>query len=464
MLERTILNALIYNEEYSRKVLPYLKSEYFHNKSEAAVFTLINDYIQKYNKLPSAATINMELSSRKADINEFEFKETQAIVTELEQKKEWDQKWLEDKTEAFCKDKAVYNAILLSANILKDKTGKTTREAIPSLLQEALGVSFDNHIGLDLIEDADDWFERSHSPFERIPFDIDMLNTITKGGLRKKTLTILMGGVGFGKSLIMGHMAGANLLLGKKVLYISMEMSEDQVSERIYANMLNIPLDQLDVIPKDVFLRKVEALKEKVVGKLITHEYPNGGAGASNFRHLLNELRIKKNFVPDIIYVDYLNICMSNRVKMNTNRHDLYIQSIAEEIRALAKEVDVPIVSATQVNREGFVSSDPGMENISQSWGQAATGDLILVIIVSDELIKLGQYMIKQVKNRYNDINKNNKFVIGVDRTKMRLYNVESAAQNLSQQVTPISTEGMTTSEKALALIKKPAFSFRDFK
>lgn len=468
MLEKTILNSLVYNEEYTRKVLPYVKAEYFQNKAEQAVFRLINDYIQKYNTLPNIATIDMELNSRKADINEFEFKEIMAIVGDLSQKQEWEISWLLDRTEKWCQEKAVYNAIIKSVNILKDNTGKTSKGAIPGLLQDALGVSFDTHIGIDLIEDANDWYERSHQPYERIPFDLDMLNKITKGGLRKKTLTILIGGVGFGKSLWMCHMAGANLLLGKKVLYISMEMSEDQVSERIYANMLNVPLDLLDNIPKDVFMKKVEALKAKTPGKLITHEYPNGGAGASNFRHLLNELKIKKNFVPDIIYVDYLNICMSNKVKFTGNmRHDLYIQYIAEEIRALAKEQNLPIVSATQVNREGFVSSDPGLENISQSWGQAATGDLILIIIVSDDLIKAGQYMVKQVKNRYSDFTKNRRFIIGVDRSKMRLFNVEDHAQivvnDSNSEPSAITGQG-SISERAVSLVKKPEFSFREFK
>lgn len=472
MFERTILNSLVHNEEYSRKVLPYLKSEYFQNKSESEVFKLISDYIVKYNKLPTAATVKSELDMQESNINEFEYKEMSAIVSDLAKKGDWELPWLVDKTEVFCKEKAIYNGILESVAILKDKTGKTSTAIIPQILTDALGVSFDNHVGLDLIEDADEWFDRIHQPHERLPFDIDMLNKITKGGLRKKTLTMLIGGVGFGKSLWMCHMAGANLLQGKKVLYISMEMSEDQVSERVYANMLNIPLDQLDIIPKDIFSKKVQALKAKTPGKLITHEYPTSGAGANNFRHLLNELKIKKNFIPDIIYIDYINICLSNRVKFSGSMNMYtYIKFIAEEIRALAKEYDVPIVSATQINREGFVSSDPGMENVSESFGLAATADLILIIIISEELTRLSQYMIKQVKNRYNDININNKFVVGVDKSKMRLFNVENGAQNLSQQKfiaptapNPDAQPPMTISERAMAGVKKPGFNFKEFK
>jgi len=463
MIERTILSSLVHDENYARKVLPYIKSEYFQNKSEQVVFNIIFDHINRYNTIPSVSTLFVELNNRKTNIDEHEFKEVSDIVTGLQTKQECDLQWLVDKTEAFCQEKAIYNGIIESVRILNDKSGKMTKHAIPGILQNALAVSFDTHIGVDLINDADDWFERVRAPHIRVPFDLDMMNKITKDGLLKKTLNLFMGGVGFGKTLWMCHLAGANLLLGKNVLYITLEMSEDQISERIYANMLNVPLDQLDIIPKDVFLAKVDKLKEKTTGKLIVHEYPTSGAGAANFRHLLNELKIKKNFIPDIVYIDYLNICISNRVKFSPQiGMYLYVKMISEEIRGLAIEQNVPIVSATQINREGFTASDPGMENISESFALAATADLILIIVVSDELIKLGQYMIKQVKNRYSDMNKNNKFVIGVDRSKMRLYNVEQKAQTLIQP--PTSNEPKSISERAMAMVHKPKFDFKDFK
>lgn len=477
MMERTILSSLLHNEEYVRKVIPFLKAEYFENKAEGDIFGIINDHITKYNTLPTLKMLAVELATRKADINEFEYKEMEVIAAGLK-KEDVPADWLLAKTERWCQDRSLYNAIMKSASIYHDNTGKLSRGDIPGLLTDALGVCFDSHIGMDPIEDAPQWYDRMHNDQAKIPFDIDILNTMSKNGLRGSTLTILMGGTGFGKSLWMCHMAAYNLLYGKKVLYISLEMDEDQVSERIYANILNIPLDDLDYLPKESFVKKVEKRKETIAGKLKVKEYPNGSAGAANFRHLLNELRIKEKFVPDIIYVDYLNICMSNRVKYTGSMNSYtYVKFITEEVRALAKEEKIPIVSATQFNREGFGSSDPGLDDISDSFGMAYTGDIIWAIILNDDLRKMGQYLVKQVKNRYSDITKYHKAAVGVDFARMKLFNVEKKAQTYIQNVPdqiagPLSEDAdklfaqeapeveprkLSISERALATIKKPS-------
>lgn len=475
-MERTILSSLLHNEEYVRTVIPFLKAEYFENNAEADIFGIINDHIQTYNKLPTLKTLAVELATRKADINEFEYKEMEVIAAGLK-KEDVPADWLLAKTEKWCQDRSLYNAIMKSASIYHDNTGKLSRGDIPGLLTDALGVCFDSHIGMDPLEDAAGWHDRMHNVHAKIPFDIDILNTITKNGLRPSTLTILMGGTGFGKSLWMCHMAAYNLMFGKKVLYITLEMDEDQVSERIYANILNIPLDDLDYITKEAFLKKVEKVKEKTLGKLKVKEYPNGSAGAANFRHLLNELRIKEKFIPDIIYVDYLNICKSSTVKYTGAMNSYtYIKFITEEVRGLAKEAKIPIVSATQFNREGFASSDPGLDDISDSFGMAFTGDIIWAIILNDDLKKMGQYLIKQVKNRYGDITKYAKVAVGVDFSRMKLFNVEKKAQTYIQTVPdqiagPLSEDAdklfaqeppeaeprkLSISERAMANIKRP--------
>lgn len=477
MMERTILASLLHNEEYVRTVIPFLKAEYFENKAEGEIFGIINDHITKYNTLPTLKMLAVELATRKADINEYEYKEMEVIAAGLK-KEDVPAAWLLDKTEKWCQDRSLYNAIMQSASIYQDKTGKLSRGAIPGLLNDALGVTFDSRVGFDPLEGAPGWYDRMHDGSAKIPFDIDILNTMTKNGLRDSTLTILMGGTGFGKSLWMCHMAAYNLMYGKKVLYVTLEMDEDQVAERIYANLLNIPLDDLDYVPKESFVGKVEKLKEKTLGKLIVKEYPNKSAGANNFRHLLNELRLKQKFVPDIIYIDYLNICKSSTVKFAGNMNTyVYVQFIAEEVRALAKEEKIPIVSATQVNREGFASSDPGLDDISDSFGMAFTGDIIWMIILNDDLRKMGQYLVKQVKNRYGDIIKYSKVAVGVDFARMKLFNVEKKAQTYIQTVPdqiagPLSEDAdklfaqeppeaepirkLSISERALATIKKP--------
>ena len=448
--ETTILSSLVTNEEYIRKVFPYLKKEYFMDGAEATVFHVVKEYFDKYNKRPLIQVIQSELAEYNLNTKEFEqVKSVVESIKSLDSVKP-DLEWLVDTTEQWCQTQAVHGAILQSMDIISDD--KKPRNAIPGLLQDALAVSFNSEVGLDFYDHADYWYDLTHSRLPRIPFDIDYLNKITKGGLLPKTLNIIIGGVGFGKSLWMCHMAGANLLQGKKVLYITMELSKEQTMERIYANMLNISLDMMPDIPKEIFLKKVEKMKEKTVGRLKVAEYPTGSAGAANFRHLLNELKVKQNFVPDIIYIDYLNICCSSRVKLSGNLGMYnYVKSIAEEIRALAVEQNVPIISASQVNREGFRSSDPGMDDISESFGLAATADLIIIIILSEELIALNQYMVKQGKNRYADVNKFNKFIVGVDKPKMRLYNVEAHAQTRpDEEPTVAKLEAPVDYEKSL--------------
>lgn len=431
-IEQVIFSNLVYNEEYSRKILPHLKQEYFEDPADEVVFTLIDNYIQLYNSLPSKEALLIDLSN-KHGVTDQQFNRAKECIESLEKTEKKEDDWLVNQTEKFCQDKSIYNAIRESIKIIDDKDGPLSREAIPKILQDALSVTFNSSIGHSYTEDADQRYEFYHKREERIPFDIDYLNRITKGGLPKKTLTILMGGIGAGKSLCMCHMASANLSMGKNVLYITMELAEERIAERIDANLMNITLDELSEIPKDSFQKKIERIKSKTTGKLIIKEYPTSGAGSANFRHLLNELRIKKNFIPDIIYIDYLNICASSRLKNNPNVNSYsYVKAIAEEIRGLSIEFNLPIVTATQVNRSGLNSSDIDMTNTSESIGAPASADIMLAIIATEELLELNQYMFKQLKNRFSDITKPSSFVVGVDKSKMRLYDVESSAQSNS--------------------------------
>lgn len=432
MLERIILNNLINSEEYVRKVLPYLEPEYFHNSAEQKIFLVINEFIQKYNKSPDITAVSVDLFNR-ADLNEHVIKDCQDIIANFQpDTSHLDSQWLVDQTEKFCQDKAIENGLRKSIEILEDKEkGKLDRGSIPKILQDALAVSFDSHIGHDFLGDWEARYAFYHNVEEKIPFDLDILNEITNGGFSNKTLNVLMGGVGFGKSLVMCHMAAANMMKGKNVLYITMEMAEERIAERVDANLLNVDINQLVGVDKPRYEALLEKrVRAKTLGKLIIKEYPTALAGADNFRHLLNELRIKRNFTADIIYIDYLNICKSSRVKFSANLGlYLYVKFIAEELRGLAVEYDIPIVSATQLNREGFQNSDPGMEHSSESFGLPATTDILLGIVSNEELAKLNQLSFKQIKNRYADPNKNTRFIIGCDRSKMRLYNVENKAQ-----------------------------------
>jgi len=428
MLEQTILAHLTYDDNYCRKVIPYLKVSYFQDHAHRLVYTLIHEYVNKYNKLPTKDSLLVDLTTR-SQISEDEFKGATAVISAWDGAVQ-DIDWLLDQTEKFCQDRAIYNAIYQSIQIMDDKKEKKPRTVIPDLLQEALAVSFDSHIGHDYIQDAEKRWDFFHQTEHRVPFDLEMLNTITDGGLKRKTLNVIAGGVGFGKTQMMCHFAAANLTLGKNVLYITLEMSEEEIANRIDANLIDVELEFIQSMDKPTYLKRITNLRDKTVGRLIIHEYPTGQAGSANFRHLLHELKIKHNFVPDILYVDYLNICASSRIQFN-GRIGLYeyVKMIAEELRGLAVEHNIPVFSATQVNREGFKSSDPGMDNTAESFGLPATVDMLLVIIQSDDLHQLNQVMIKQLKNRYSDFLKNNRFVVGVNRSKMKLFDVEKSAQ-----------------------------------
>jgi archaellum biogenesis ATPase FlaH len=429
-IENAIFGNLVYNEEYARKCIPFLKEEYFAPQDQKALFRLIKGYVDKYNAFPTKEVMAIDLANTEG-INEDTFKNCKELINGLTHDKSTKIDWLLDQTEKFCQDKAIYNAIMASIGILDDSSGKTSKGAIPQILTDALAVSFDTHIGHDFLEDADTRYEFYHTKEERIPFDLDFFNKITQGGLPKKTLNVALAGTGVGKSLFMCHCAAANLLKGYNVLYITLEMAEERIAERIDANLLDVTLDELKLIPKDSYDKKIARVRNKTNHKLIVKEYPTACAGSANFRHLLNELKIKKNFMPDIIYIDYLNICMSSRIKhgANVNSYTL-IKAIAEELRGLAVEFNVPIVTATQTTRSGYSNSDVGLEDTSESFGLPATADFMFALIKqSEELADLNQIVVKQLKNRYGDPNLNSRFIIGVDRSKMRLYDVENSAQ-----------------------------------
>ena len=428
-IENAIFGSLVYNEEYGRKCIPFLKEEYFIPQDQKTVFRLIKEYVDKYNAFPSKEALAIDLSN-KDGISEETFKQSKELIIAFAEDKDTKIDWLLDQTEKFCQDKAIYNAIMASIGILDDNTGKTSKGAIPQILSDALAVSFDTHIGHDFLEDSATRYDFYHTKEDRVPFDLDYLNKATNGGLPKKTLNIALAGTGVGKSLFMCHCAASNLVNGLNVLYITMEMAEEKIAERIDANLLDTPIDQLALLPKDVYDKKVQRIRNKTQGKLIVKEYPTACAGSANFRHLLNELKLKKNFVPSIIYIDYLNICMSSRIKngAQVNSYTL-VKAIAEELRGLAVEFNVPVVSATQTTRSGYSNSDVGLEDTSESFGLPATADFMFALIASEELNDLGQIMVKQLKNRYNDPGMYTKFCVGVDRSKMRLYDVEQSAQ-----------------------------------
>ena len=429
-IETTILSNLVYNEEYGRKVIPFLKEEYFTSQSDKTIYRIIKEYVDKYNAFPSKEALAIDLSN-KDGIGEESFKQSKELIGGFTFDKETKIDWLLDQTEKFCQDKAIYNAIMASIGILDDSSGKPSKGAIPQILSDALAVSFDTHIGHDFLEDADTRYEFYHTKETRIPFDLDYFNKITQGGLPRKTLNIALAGTGVGKSLFMCHCAAGNLSKGLNVLYITLEMAEERIAERIDANLLDTSLDDLKLLPKDVYDKKISRIKSKTNGKLVIKEYPTACAGSANFRHLLNELKLKKNFEPAIIYIDYLNICMSSRIKhgANVNSYTL-VKAIAEELRGLAVEFNVPVVSATQTTRSGYSNSDVGLEDTSESFGLPATADFMFALVKqSEELADLNQIVVKQLKNRYGDPNINSRFIVGVDRSKMRLYDVENSAQ-----------------------------------
>lgn len=426
--ELVVLKHLLNDEDFARRTLPYLKSEYFHDRLERTVYQEIDKFISKYNNLPTKEALTLEIDSRD-DLSDEEFSSASNLISNLDGE-EVDTQWLTDTTEKWCQEKAIYNAIMDSIAILDGNDKKNDKGAIPELLSDALGVSFDPNIGHDFIDDADSRYDFYHTVEERIPFDLEYLNKITKGGLPKKTLNMILAGTGVGKSLAMCHMASANLLNGSNVLYITLEMAEERIAQRIDANLLNVTLDDLEKLPKDMYDKKIERVKGKTSGKLIVKEYPTASAGSGHFRHLLNELRLKRSFVPDIIYVDYLNICASSRIKggAQVNSYTL-VKAIAEELRGLAVEFNVPLVSATQTTRSGYTNSDVGLEDTSESFGLPATADFLIALISSEELEDLGQLLVKQLKNRYGSPSDFKRFVVGIDRAKMRLFDCEQTAQ-----------------------------------
>ena len=427
-IEFLILRNLIYNEEYTRKVIPFIKDDYFEDQKQKIIFQEISSFIQQYNKLATKEILSIEVEKR-SDINDTIFAEIVDVISSFEDEVgELD--WLIDSTEKWCRDRAIYLALMESIQLADGKDESKGRDAIPSILSDALSVSFDNHVGHDYLQDYEKRFESYHRKEDRIPFDLEYFNKITKGGLPNKTLNIALAGTGVGKSLFMCHVASSALIEGKNVLYITLEMAEEKIAERIDANLLNVNIQDITDLPKPMFDTKVEDLAKKTQGTLIIKEYPTASAHCGHFKSLLNELALKKSFRPDIIFIDYLNICASSRYRANGNVNSYsYIKAIAEELRGLAVEANLPIVSATQTTRSGYGSSDVELTDTSESFGLPATADLMFALISTEELEGLNQILVKQLKNRYNDPTVRKRFVIGIDRSKMRLYDCEQTAQ-----------------------------------
>ena len=427
-IERTTLKNLIHNDEYARKVLPFLKEEYFTERFDKILFREIYHFITKYNNLPTKEALSIELNNRK-DVNETEYKTITDILGTLN-KEQIDQKWLVETTEKFCKDRAIHNAILGGIQILDGKDKSHSPEYLPEMLSQALSVSFDQKIGHDYLTETKERYDFYRRKEERLELDLEFFNKITRGGIPSKTLNICLAGTGVGKTMFMTHLASSILLQGKNVLYITLEMAEERIAERIDANLLNVGMSDLEELPYQMYETKINKLQSKTTGKLIIKEYPTASAHTGHFKNLLNELALKKSFKPDILFVDYLNIAASARFKAGANVNSYtYIKAIAEELRGLAVEYNIPVFSATQTTRGGFVSSDVGMEDTAESFGLPATADFMFALISSEELEQKNQILIKQLKNRYNDPTVNRKFIVGVDRSKMRLYDVEQKAQ-----------------------------------
>lgn len=430
-IELAILENLVTNDEYCRKVLPFIKSEFFTDKIDQHIFSDINDFYNTYNKAPSKSVLKIHLGNAKS-LQQAEFDHANEIVASLSTEPETNVDWLVKQTEKFCRDRAVYNAIMTSVKIMDGRDKDHKEEAIPSILSEALAVSFDKNVGHDYYENADDRYEYYHRKSERIPFDLDLMNKITRGGLPKKTLNVVLAGTNVGKSLFLTHCAAAYMKQGFKVLYITLEMSEEEISQRIDCNLMDFELSELHQATKKVFGSKIDELKEKVLGKLVVKEYPTSGAHVGHFQALLDELKMKKNFEPDIVLVDYINICASQRYKPGSNFNSYQaIKTIAEELRAFAVVNNVPVFSATQTNRGGSTDTDVDMTDTSESFGLPMTVDFLFAVMRTEELDKMGQLMIKQLKSRYNDVNYYRRFVIGIDIQKFKLYNVEQSAQSL---------------------------------
>tara|TARA_R110002153_G_scaffold83444_1_gene209820 strand:+ start:1247 stop:2614 length:1368 start_codon:yes stop_codon:yes gene_type:complete len=431
-LQTIILQTIIKNEDFCRKVIPHVKSEYFENEKKP-VYDLILSFISKFNKVPNVTALEVEFQSS-VEVNRSDANDILACIKSIDQGEPNDTDWLLNRTEEWCKQRAVTIAIVKSISIIDGKDKKHSEGAIPDILSKALSISFDTNIGHDYLENVDQRYDFYHLKEDKSPFDIELLNTITKGGVSRKTLNIVLAGTGVGKSLAMCHFAADNLRQGKNVLYITLEMAEEKIAERIDANLLDVQIDQLENLPRDTFKTKVSKVREKTQGKLIIKEYPTATAHVGHFRALLDELRMKKDFSPDSIYIDYLNICASSRMKGlggSINSYS-YIKAIAEELRGLAVEFNVPIWSATQVTRSGFGNTDVELTDTAESFGLPATADLMIALISTEKLEGLNQLMVKQLKNRYNDPTQNKRFVVGIDRSKMRLYDVEESAQTLT--------------------------------
>ena len=454
-IETTILRNLVFNEEFARKTIPFIQPDFFEQRTDKILFEEIVSFITKYDSCATLEALNIEVENR-TDLTAEEVKQINDTSKELNDSPV-DNQWLLDITEKWCRDRAIYLALMESIHIADGEDDKKNRDAIPSILSDALAVSFDNNIGHDYILNSDERYEYYHRTEDKIPFDLEYFNKITKGGLPNKTLNIALAGTGVGKSLFMCHFASSVLLQGRNVLYITMEMAEEKIAERIDANLLNTAIQNLSELPKPMFDKKVAKIAKKTQGQLIIKEYPTAAAHSGHFKALLNELALKKSFKPDIIFVDYLNICASSRYRTGSNVNSYsYIKAIAEELRGLAVEANVPILSATQTTRSGYGSSDVDLTDTSESFGLPATADLMFALISTEELEDLGQIMVKQLKNRYNDPTLNKRFVIGVDRSKMRLYDCDQSAQH---DIVDSGQEEEYTDE-----VKKPKKSFGDFK
>ena len=452
-IERTVLSNLIHNDEYTRRVLPFIKEEYFSDRLEKILFSEIYKFVNKYNALPSKEALSIEMNGSKG-ITEDEYKKVTDIISTLNNEPV-NMDWLKDTTEKFCKDRAIHNAILGGIQIIDGKDKKHTPEYLPEMLSEALSVSFDQKVGHDYLLETKERFDFYKKKEERLELDLEYFNKITRGGIPSKTLNICLAGTGVGKTMFMTHLASSVLLQGKNVLYITLEMAEERIAERIDANLLNVGMSDLEELPYAMYETKINKLQSKTSGKLIIKEYPTASAHTGHFRSLLKELALKKSFKPDIVFIDYLNICSSARFKAGANVNSYtYIKAIAEELRGMAVENDIPIFSATQTTRGGFVSSDVGLEDTSESFGLPATADFMFALISSEELDDKNQIMVKQLKNRYNDPTVNRKFILGVDRSKMRFYDVEQNAQ------TDLVDSGQTTERK----FEKKLGQFSDFK
>ena len=446
-LELTILSNLLYSEKYTRKVLPFLKMDYFTERSNKIIFLEIHEYVSQYDALPSLNAVGIECQER-TDLNEDQFKEILEVLNVLSDDPA-DFDWLVDTTEKWCQERAIYLSLMESVKIADGQDTKRDKGAIPQILSEALGVSFDQHVGHDYVLDAEQRYEFYHRKEAKIPFDLEFFNKITKGGLPNKTLNIALAGTGVGKSLFMCHMAASTLLSGKNVLYITMEMAEEKIAERIDANLLNIPIQKLTDLPKVMFDKKIKTLSKKTQGKLIIKEYPTASAHVGHFKSLVSDLALKRSVRPDIIFIDYLNICASQRYKGSIVNSYTYVKAIAEELRGFAVECNVPIVSATQTTRAGFGSTDVDLTDTSESFGLPATADLMFALISTEELEGMNQIMVKQLKNRYNDPTMNKRFCVGIDRAKMKLYDVEESAQE------DIQDSGQGSQDEQIDLVKK---------